>query len=227
MMKKEWNQMSSAEIMSVKIDEIYDRLNLIENLLVDLSPAFGRIAKEVSPTIKDLREVYERDETLTLVKKAGENIPTLLTLLDLMESMKGLVEDLKPAVGKISKEIMPSITMLRESFEKDEALELIQKTGENINTFSKLMSFLTEIEKSGVLDFTLKMQSEKETQFMIKGMQKCMVKTMQEIIEKPPKPGLGKIFSVIRDPEVQKGILILTAFARNLSVCLFETTEKK
>lgn len=278
--KKNWDRMTSTEVMAAKIDEIYDRLSLIENLLVDLSPGFGKISKEigptikdlrevyerdetltlvkkagenipaflellnvmeamkglmedlipavgkitkeVSPTIKDLREVYERDETLTLIKKAGENIPTLVTLVDLMQTMKGLIEDLMPAVGKITKELTPTITMLRESLEKDEVLDLIQKTGENVNTFNKLLDFLNKFDKSGTLDFTLENMAAKEMDYIIKGMQKCIVRTMQQFAEKPPEPGLRNILAAMRDPEVQKGILFMTAIARNLTKCISE-----
>ncbi|MBM4137807.1 MAG: hypothetical protein FJ241_13405, partial [Nitrospira sp.] len=141
--KKNWaHTTNTTERMAAKIDEIYDRINLIENLIADLSPGFGKITKEISPTIKDLREVYERDETLTLVKKVGENIPTLVTLVDLMETMKGLVEDLTPAVGKITKEISPTIKDLREVYERDETLTLVKKVGENIPTLVTLVDLM-------------------------------------------------------------------------------------
>jgi uncharacterized protein YjgD (DUF1641 family) len=183
-------------------------------------PAAGKITKELSPTIKDLREVYEREETLTLIKKVGENIPTLVTLLNLMETMKGMAEDLMPAAGKITKELTPTITMIRESLEKDEVLDLVQKIGENINVFNKLLDFLNKFEKSGTLDYTLDNLSAKEMNVMIMGIQTTAVKTMKQFMENPPKPGLMNIFSAVKDPEVQKGILFLTAFARNLSRCM-------
>jgi uncharacterized protein YjgD (DUF1641 family) len=198
----------------------------MKGLTEDLTLAVGKISKELSPTIKDLREIYERDETLTLVKKAGENIPTFLTLLDLMETMKGLAEDLTPAVSKISKEMTPSITMLRESFEKDELLDLLQKTGENINTFNKLLDFLNKFDKSGTLDYTLENISTREIDIMLKGMQTTAAKTMKQFMESPPKPGLGNLIKAMRDPEVQKGILFFTAFAKNLTQCMSETIQE-
>ncbi|MBM4141105.1 MAG: DUF1641 domain-containing protein, partial [Nitrospira sp.] len=64
-----------------------------------------------------------------------------------------------------------------------------------------------------------------EMNSMMIGMQKCAVRTMQEIAEKPPKSGLKGIFASLRDPEVQKGIMIMTAFARNMSLSLSETIQ--
>jgi len=278
--KKNWDRMSGAEAMAAKIDEIHDRLRLIENLLSDLSPGLGKISKEIGPTISELREIYERDETLTLVKKAGdsiptfvellklmevakgtiedltpalgkitkeispvvkdirevyerdetldlvmkvgENIPTFLELLKLMEVTRGLAGDLMPAMGKISKEVMPSINALRESFEREEVLNLLQKAGDNIDVFNKLLGFLSNLDKSGTLDFTLKNVGGKEMGILLRGMQTTAVKTMEQYMEKPPRAGMGKLIGAMMDPEVQKGLLFLTAFAKNLSRCMAE-----
>lgn len=211
---------NSHERMAVQIDEIYSRLNTIENLIADLAPGFEKVSKETQTTIREMRERFERDETLTLIKKVGENIPTFINLLDVMVAAKGLAEDLYPAIEKISKETAPSIKMLRESFEKDETLQLIQKTGENIGAFNKLLNFLASFETKEI-DVLL----GKETQCMIQGMGECAVKTMQQFAKEPPKPGLRKLISAIRDPDVQKGLLFLVTFARNMPGCISGTIK--
>ncbi|MCL0083104.1 DUF1641 domain-containing protein [Thermodesulfovibrionales bacterium] len=266
------------EKMAMQIDEIYTKLNAIESFMADLTPAIEKISKDTMPTIGELREKYERDETLDLIKKVGDNIPTFVTMLGLMENAKGLLEDLTPTIEKISKDTMPTIgelreryerdetlelikkvgdniptfvamlglmenakelledlaptmekilkdvnptvNMLRESFEKDELLEVLQKTGENIDTFNKLLGFLSEFDKSGTLDFTLENMLKKEMDIMIKGMQSCVVKTMCDFIERPVKPGMGKIISAMRDRDVQRGILLMLSLAKNMSQCI-------
>src|SRR3989304_178362 len=136
----------TIERMAAKIDEIYDRLNFIETLMSDLGPGLGKVAKDLSPTIKDLRELYEKDETLELIMKVGDNIPTFLTLLNLMGTVKGMLEDLAPAIQKISKDTQPTIRDLREKFEKDETLELIMKVGDNIPTFLTLLNLMGTVK---------------------------------------------------------------------------------
>jgi len=205
--------------------QLLDWMEAAKGMIADVEPAIGKISKETHTTIRELRERFERDETLTLIKKVGDNIPTFITLLDLMEVAKGLVNDLSPTIGRITKEMLPSINMLRESFEKDEVLDLLQNVGKNINAFNKLLTFLNDFENSGTLDFTLEQLSSKEMNSMMIGMQKCAVKTIQEISEKPPKAGLKGIFAALRDPEVLKGMMIMTAFARNMSVSLSETLQ--
>ncbi|MCX5719057.1 MAG: DUF1641 domain-containing protein [Nitrospirae bacterium] len=205
--------------------QLLDWMEAAKGMIADVEPAIGKISKETHTTIRELRERFERDETLTLIKKVGDNIPTFITLLDLMEVAKGLVNDLSPTIGRITKEMLPSINMLRESFEKDEVLDLLQNVGKNINAFNKLLTFLNDFENSGTLDFTLEQVSSKEMNCLMIGIQKCAVKTIQEISEKPPKAGLKGIFAALRDPEVLKGMMIMTAFARNMSVSLSETLQ--
>ncbi|MDI6751589.1 MAG: DUF1641 domain-containing protein [bacterium] len=215
------NKSLPTERMAVQINEIYDRLNTIESLIADLAPALEKITRETQPVAKELRERFERDETLTLIKKIGENIPTFVKLLDIMATTKGLVSDLYPAIEKISKEIAPSIKMLRESFEKDETLQLIQKTGENMGIFNKLLNFLAGFD-------TPEMDTlfGKETQSMIKGIERCTAKAMQQLAKEPLKHGFRQLISAIRDPEVQKGLLFLLMFAKNMPECISETIKE-
>src|SRR3972149_103102 len=252
----------TIERMAAKIDEIYDRLNFIENLMSDLGPGLGKVAKDLSPTIKDLRELYERDETLTLIKKVGDNIPTFLTLLNLMGTVKGMLEDLAPAIQKISKDTQPTIRDLREKFEKEETLELIMKAGDNLpifimlmdllgkqeihdfilktienikifrglgdmlSVFDNLMNFLQELNKAKTIDYTTKILLSKEINYLIIGMDKCIFNAMKDIKENPIKPGIKNLISAVRDPEVQKGILIMTKFAKWLPGSLSEAEKE-
>jgi len=206
--------------------ELLNVMEAVKGLMTDAAPAIGKITKETHETVKELREKFERDETLTLLKKVGDNIPTFVELLNVMEAVKGLMIDVSPAIGKISKEVTPTINMLRESFEKDEALQLLQKTGENINTFNKLLDFLGSFDRSGTLDFTLVNASTKEIEYMLKGMLRCLSKAMQEIAAKPPQPGIRNLLSAIRNTEVQKGILLMTIFARYLPQSVYETIQE-
>jgi uncharacterized protein YjgD (DUF1641 family) len=201
-------------------------IGTVKGMLEDIAPVIEKISSDAHPTIKGLRERYEREETLELIKKVGDNIPTFLTLINLMDTAKGMIEDIAPVMGKISKDTMPTVNMLRESFEKEETLELLRKTGENITTFNKLMDFLNKFEKTGTLDFTLENVLTSEMNCLIKGMEKCAVISMKHIMENPIKPGIKNVISAMRDPEVQKGLLMMTIFAKNLSQGMSEAIKE-
>ncbi|MCI4624673.1 MAG: DUF1641 domain-containing protein [Candidatus Magnetoovum sp. WYHC-5] len=206
--------------------ELQNLMGVFKGLIEDLAPAFNKLPKELTPAINELRMRYEKDEVFELIKKTGDNIPTFLQMIDVMGAFKGLADDLLPTFQKITKELMPSINMLRLAFEKDELLDVAKMTGENLGAFKKLLGFLTEYDKSGDLDFTLQTMAAKETEYMMKGLEKCAVRTMKDLMEKPIKPGFLSIFSSLRDPEVQKGFVIMTTFARNMPQCMLETVEE-
>ncbi|QWR77361.1 DUF1641 domain-containing protein [Candidatus Magnetomonas plexicatena] len=216
---------SGTERMAAQVNDIYNRLSIVEGFVSDLMPAMEKITKEIGETLNGLRERYERDETLELIKKLGDNIPTFIQMLDAMKAFKGFFEDMMPAVDTMMKELTPTINSLRLLYEKDETLDLLVKTGENIPSFIKLLDFLHNFDKDGGLDFALEAAYAKETEFMIKGMEKCAVRTMQQLMEKPLKPGVFSLFSAIKDPEVQKGFILMTTFARNMPQCMLETIE--
>jgi uncharacterized protein YjgD (DUF1641 family) len=212
--------------MAAQIDELYGKYKIIENFACDVMPGMEKMMKEINSTLNDLRIRFERDETLQLLKSIGDNIPTFVELLKIMQAFKGFADDVLPNSDKVMKEVTPTINALRYAYEKDETLELLVKTGDSIPIFIKLIDFLARFDKSGDLDFTLGAAFAKETEYMIRGMEKCAVRTMQQIMEKPLKPGLKNIFSALRDPEVQKGFVLMTTFARNMPQCMIETIEE-
>ncbi len=205
--------------------ELLDIMRAMKGLVEDIAPAAEKIPKEINATVSELREKFERDETLTLLKKVGDNIPTFVELLDVMGAMKGLVEDVAPASEKITKEIMPTVNMLRELFEKDIVLSILQKTGDNLHVFNKLLGFLTEFEKSGNLNFTLETIMTKETDNLMKGLERSAVVTMKQFEEQPFEAGIRKILKSIMNPEVQKGFVFFFTLIGNMYVHILEETE--
>jgi hypothetical protein len=216
---------SSTEKMAAQVNDIHNRLSIMEGMYMDMVPAMEKITREIGDTLNSLRVRYERDETVELLKKVGDSIPTFIMMLDAMKAFKGFFEDIMPAVDTIMKEVTPAINSLRMAFEKDETLELLLKTGECMPSFIKLLDFLHNFDKEGGLDFALETANAKETEVMMKGMEKCAVRTMQQLMEKPLKAGFMSLFKAMQDAEVQKGFILMTTFARNMPQCMLETIE--
>ena len=259
--------------MAEQIDEIYSKFHMIENLLSDFTPALEKISKDLQPTIRDMRERYERDETLDLIKKVGDNIPTFLQLLDMMKIAKGMMEDMMPAVDKITHDAQPVIKDMRERFERDETLDLIKKVGDNIPTFLQLLDMmkiakgmmedmmpavdkithdaqpvikdmrerferdetLELIKKVGddipIFLILLDLLGKKEMDYLVRGIDKCAITAMQDIVSNPVKPGIKNLIAAVMDPEVQRGLIMLTKFAKylpkSLEAAIQETKEEE
>ncbi|MEW6054172.1 MAG: hypothetical protein AB1552_10370 [Nitrospirota bacterium] len=232
--------------------QLFDMMKIGQGMLADLMPAVEKIVDDASPVIKDMRERFEREETLALLKKVGDNIPLFLQLMSLIPVGKGLVEDMLPAVDKITHDISPTITQLREKYEREETLEMIMKLGDDIPVliilldllgkqeipgmlnklgeqmamFEKLVDFLDEFGKTGILDVVTKLMVSKEMNFMIRGIDKCAITALQDIRSNPVKPGIKNLITAVMDPEVQKGLLILTKFAKYLPRSLAEAQKE-
>lgn len=199
-----------VEKMSAQIDEIHRRLTIVENLLKDLAPGFERFLKETSATLYKLRERYERDETLMLVEKIGDSIPTFIEILDMMNAMRGFLNDFRPSIQKIVEEVTPTVHSLRNSLEKDEIVDLLIKTGENSTVFNMLLDCF----------------SGTEVQWMIKGMEASTIKSVKELQEKTLKSGTRNLFSPLKDPEMQKSFIFLMILTRNLLHGLTEAVDE-
>jgi uncharacterized protein YjgD (DUF1641 family) len=232
--------------------ELFDMMKVVKGMMADLMPAVGKIADDASPVIKDMRERFEREETIQLLMKVGDNIPFLVQVMGMMDIAKGLMIDLAPAIGKITHDVSPTITQLREKYEREETLEMIMKLGDDIPVliilldllgkeeipgmlnkiggllpvFDKLVDSVNDLNKSGSLNTVAKMLSYKDVSYLIGGVDKCLVSAMADIKTNPVKPGITNLISAVMDPEVQKGLLILMKFAKYLPKSLSEAMRE-
>ncbi len=207
--------------------ELLSTMEALKGMLDDMMPVVGKVTKEVGGGVNELREKFERDETLELLKKVGDNIPTFVELLSTMEALKGMLDDMMPASSKILKEVSPTINMIREALERDELLIIIQQIGENLKTFQKLLAFLSTFEKTGNLDITLEEAMTRETEYLMKGLLICARKTMMEIEEKPIEPSMTKLITKMWDHDVQRGLLLMTSLVKNMYSCMVSAMEEE
>ena len=184
--------------------ELLDTMNAAMGMVKDFEPNIEKVSKEVMPNVTALRTTLETDETLVLLKKFGDNLPIFIELLDTMNAGIGMVKDFEPNIEKLSKEVTPNITALRTSLEKEEVLLLMQKFGDNVDAFNKILNFMSELDKSGNLDCLLNYAG---------GV--CGI--ISEVdMEKPKKVGIFGMLSALMHGEVRKTIGIALEVAKKL-----------
>ena len=197
-------------------------------LVQDLQPVLSKIGEEATPTISELRERFEKEEIIDLLKKLGDTLPTLSKMLDDLTSVYNLIQDLQPVLSKIGEEATPTISELRERFEKEEIIDLLKKLGDNLSTLSSALDKLIELEKSGTLDALMRMGklvvalSNKLSDEDIENLAEVtanlakiakpeLVSIAESVTEtlttaEPKKVGTFGMFSAMRDEKVQKGL---------------------
>ncbi|WP_083862063.1 DUF1641 domain-containing protein [Halogeometricum pallidum] len=135
-----------VEANADELVELLDLLVATKQLGADLAPELKTATAESRESLEELRLALEREETLVLLQTVGENVETLTELLELLDATKDLADDLVPEVKTVAADARKPLEELRVAFEGQEPLVLLQKLGENTDTFIELLDLLEATE---------------------------------------------------------------------------------
>lgn len=126
-------------------EELAELLRLLattEELAEDLTPELRETVRENREPIRELRLAFEREETVLLMRKVGEESETLVELLDVLSASKDLADDLAPELRVAVQENREVIERLRLALESEETLVLLEQLGDNADTLAELLELL-------------------------------------------------------------------------------------
>ncbi|MEF8915531.1 DUF1641 domain-containing protein [Natronomonas sp.] len=126
-------------------EELAELLRLLattEELAEDLAPELRETVRENREPIRELRLAFEREETVLLLRKVGEESETLVELLDVLSASKDLADDLAPELRVAVQENREVIERLRLALESEETLVLLERLGDNADTLAELLELL-------------------------------------------------------------------------------------
>lgn len=126
--------------------ELLDLLIVTKHLGEDLAPELKCATADSRGSLEELRLALEREETLVLIQKVGENAETFIELFDMLEATKSLADDLAPELKTAAAEARGPLEEVRLAFENQETLLLFQKLGQNTETFIELLDLLEATE---------------------------------------------------------------------------------
>ena len=121
---------------------LLDLLVAVRGLSNDLVPEAREAVAENREPLADLRESLEREETLVLLQRVGDNADALADLLDLLDVTRDLAAELGPELKTVAVENRSEIEALRLAFEREETLTLLRRLGHNTDTFLDLLTLL-------------------------------------------------------------------------------------
>ena len=125
-----------------ELAELLELLVVAQELSADLAPELREAAGDSREPIREIRLALEREETLVLIQRVGENADTLVELLEVLEVTDELVTDLVPEVQTIVHENRETLARLRLAIEREETLVLLERLGENADTMVELLELL-------------------------------------------------------------------------------------
>jgi uncharacterized protein YjgD (DUF1641 family) len=178
---------------------------------------------EILESIKELKNVY-RSGKLRDLFEITDNISFMFnsTTEKMMERNAAMMGELYNIANEAADPEM--VEAVRE-------LKNLQKSG-NLKTLSDASYMLAFMSNSvtgsmvqriaSFLAAFVEEVSTPQAQDILRSLTKSMSKTIQDFATQPPQPGIRSLISVMRDPEVQMGIMFMAALAKNMRQCMVE-----
>jgi uncharacterized protein YjgD (DUF1641 family) len=190
---------------SEQLVELLDLLEVSQGLAEDLLPELIVVARENRATLERLRMSFEKEETIVLLEKLGDNADDLAELLDLLDATKGLAEELVPEgidLARENREPIAELRMLVAGFadaRADRETPDMYELGQNLENLvavgeTAAQPEIAEALQAGMTAFT------DDT--------------------KPKKVGPLGLFSALRDSDVKRALGTLVEALRRMGVVL-------
>ncbi|MFQ3284488.1 MAG: hypothetical protein ACI9TI_001397 [Natronomonas sp.] len=122
--------------------ELLDLLSVTRDLAADLTPELRAVAVEQRGELEALRLAFEREETLTLLRRLGHNTDTFLDLLAVLEVTSETLADLAPSEDAEAAALSADIERLAAAFDRETTVATAERLGENMETLHGLVALL-------------------------------------------------------------------------------------
>ncbi|MFP8890346.1 DUF1641 domain-containing protein [Natrialbaceae archaeon A-CW2] len=180
--------------------ELLEALEVVDSLVGDLIPELKLVIRDNRETFARIRMALEREETIILLERLGENEETLIELLDLLEVTYDLAEGLIPEAVTVVQQNRKPITEFRmmiagmTSAYSDADIEPHQ-LGQNLGNMLVLGSRLGDEKLINSVEAGLGAFTEDES---------------------PKNVGLIGMLAALFDDDVRQGLGILVEFLRRM-----------
>ncbi len=183
---------------------------------------------EIKNSIKELKAIYRTGKLKNLFD-ITDNISFAVN--STTEKMLERTASIAAELGNIANEAADQ-SML----EAIREIKRLQKTGtlKALVEASDMISFLSNAVTDSMVQriavFIGAFVEEVVTaqvQDILKSLTKCMHKTIREFAINPPKPGVRNLLSILRDPEVQLGMMFMATLSKNMQQCMVERYSGK
>jgi uncharacterized protein YjgD (DUF1641 family) len=132
----------TVEANEAELAELLELLVSVQDLAADLAPELQTVVRENRGDLEALRQAVEKEETLRLLEKLGENADSFIEVLNRWDATHDLLEELLPELISVVRENRGDLEALRLAFEREETLVLLEKLGDNVDAFVDLLELL-------------------------------------------------------------------------------------
>ena len=126
-------------------DSLADLLDLVvvaQDLSADLAPELRTAVAENRGEIAQLRMAFEREETLVLLRRIGDNTDAFLDLLSTLELASDALADVAPEDEAAAVAARDDVRRLAAAFDRAASVDALVALGENMETVRGLLALV-------------------------------------------------------------------------------------
>ncbi|MFC5279234.1 DUF1641 domain-containing protein [Halorubrum rubrum] len=209
--------MRLVEQVGDNADALADLLDLVvvaQDLSAELVPELRTVATENRGEIARLRVAFEREETLVLLRRIGDDTDMFLDLLSTLEVASDALADVAPEDEAAAEAAREDVRRLASAFDRAESVEALVALGENMDTVRGLLAlvegFGDAADRSTEEYYRLGTQLGQAADVAERATDPRVVETLDagasaftdETVDR--RVGLFGLFSALRDDDVQR-----------------------
>jgi len=122
--------------------DLLDLASVARDLSAELTPELRSVAAENRRELERLRLAFEREETLVLARRLGQNTETFLDLLAALDVTSDAIATVAPSDDASMAAARADLERLAAAFDRTQSLEALVTLGENMDTVVGLLAFL-------------------------------------------------------------------------------------
>jgi hypothetical protein len=122
--------------------DLLDLATVARDLSAELTPELRAVAADNRRELERLRLAFEREETLVLVRRLGNNTGTFLDLLATLEVASDAIAAVAPSDDASAAAARGDIERLAAAFDRTQSVDALVSLGENMDTVVGLLAFL-------------------------------------------------------------------------------------
>ncbi len=178
---------------------------------------------EVLDSIRELKKFY-RSGKLRDLFEVTDNISFIMNTISekMMERNAEMMGELLNIAREAADPSMAEALRELKNLQKSGNLKTLAEASYMITFMANVVSDSMVQRMASFMAAFIEEVSTPQVQDILGGMTKCVSKTVREFAENPPKPGLRNVISLMKDPEVQMGLMFMANIARNMQKCMIE-----
>jgi uncharacterized protein YjgD (DUF1641 family) len=194
------------------------------SMMSDLMEVAAEAASpEIKESLRELKQIH-RSGKLRDLFDLTDNISFLLNSITekMLERNAAMVGELYDIAAEVADPDMREAVRELKNLQKSGNLKILSEASYMIAFLSNSVtdSMVQRIASFG--SAFVEEVSAAQLQDALKGMSKCLSITIEQFNATPPKPGLRNLLAVMKDPEVQTGMIFMATLAKNMHKCMLQ-----